>query len=117
MPVKVTVDTRGLQQFAKLFPARVASAINNANSSMQSLATQLAPEKSGELKESIHISKRATATDLHATTSADAEHAAPQEFGFHHYISGEFIPGQPFMIPAYEMAKSQLLSELKDAAK
>lgn len=114
---RVEVNTKALQKFVANLKPSVAAAVNRANNTLESVAQQLAPEKTGRLRRSIHKSRRATPASPVATTVADAEYAVYVELGFHHWQSGEFIPGQPYMQPAYEMAKRQLISELSDLAK
>lgn len=120
MGITVKLDTKNLEKFAKLLPSRVAAALNNANQSMESLAQQLAPKETGALAASIHIEKIASASKLEASTVAgneEVDYAQYIELGFHHFPDGTWIPPQPYMLPAYENARKQLISELSDMGK
>lgn len=90
--------------------------INKANESALIIAKELAPKKTGALADSIHIEEDATANHLQATVAAgndDVDYATYVELGYHHHPDGEFITGQPFMLPAYQSAKRQLISALE----
>ena len=49
---------------------------------------------------------------LDATWTVTARHGAPQEYGFIHYISGAFIPAQPYVRPALKKFRKPYVEEL-----
>src|SRR5207244_6471578 len=116
MGITVKINTAGLGQ-GLIDRAKVAAAMNRANETVQSLAEQLAPVSAtgshgnppGFLRDNITITKEATAEDLSTKTTSAATYSGAVELGFVHAGSGEAISAQPFLSPAYEAGKQQLL--------
>jgi HK97 gp10 family phage protein len=118
MPVKVTVPIGIAKLDAKFsrFREDVADAVNEANEGLRDVAQQLAPVSTdgshgrspGFLRDNIVITKEAAPGDTNAATESQAEYSAATEYGFHHWQDDEFVDPQPFMSPAFELAKEQL---------
>ncbi len=90
---------------------KVADALNRAAFENESVSKQLAHVDTGEMRNSIHVSKTATANDLQAETKVGAEHGIFEELGTVHR------PPHPFFMPGFEAASRQLNDELKDVLK
>ncbi len=64
-------------------------------------AKQLVPKDTGELHDSIqNIPGEASRIGLNADWHVTARHASPIEYGFIHWLSGNFIGPQPYVRPA-----------------
>ena len=82
----------------------VAFQLNSAARSVEVLGRELAPVDTGFMRD--HITQTETASDesLRAVTESEADYSVYVEYGTVN------APSQPFMTPAFESAKRQLLS-------
>lgn len=123
------IDVHELEDYAKVVRTaarRGASAFTSISRKYQLLtmneAKRLAPwdpsRKSGlHLRETIQPSR---VSQSHGSLSAEwevtAPHAAPVEYGFVHYRSGEFIGPQSYVRPALKRFREGYVEELGKAA-
>lgn len=94
-------------EIAKSFKGKASRVLKKTAEDALSLAQQLAPYKTGKLRNSGRVEEVSEETVLVGFT---AKHAPFQEFGFRHYQSGEFIEGQPYMAPTWEEVPEMFLA-------
>lgn len=81
-------------------------------------AKEFVPKKTWELHDSIQNTPgEASRMGLSANWHVTARHASPIEYGFFHYISGEFIGPFPYVRPALDFYRRDYVEELAKAAK
>jgi hypothetical protein len=105
-----------LTKIAQTAPAAAKKARIETAKDIGSLAQQLAPEDTGELKGSLDFEHEENVSRVGFT----AIHAPFQEYGFIHYKSDEHVEAQPFLTPAFaqttETFKANLLKEMENLA-
>lgn len=84
-------------------------AVQWAGLNCEGLAKQACPVDTGRLRSSIKYTKQ---TDSTCTCETPVKYAPDVEYG-HKTRSGSFVAPQPYLLPAYEQAKKELLQELK----
>jgi len=96
--------------------AKIASIQKQANDAVQwaglnteGLAKRACPVDTGRLRSSIKYTKQ---TDSSCTCDTPVKYAPDVEWG-HATRSGSFVAPRPFLRPAFEQAKKELLQELK----
>lgn len=117
MSKNVTADFSKLRRYQGQLRPNIAAAINDANQTIKTMARELAPVSDegsggnppGFLRDNIHITKAATAEDLKSETSSLARYSRDVELG-----TVEHGDAQPYMSPAYEAGKQQLIENLKN---
>ena len=96
---EVFVETGQIAMFAWRRTQRVAA-----------IARSLAPRKTGKLRSTIKARKAADSTPsrrvYETTCGAGIRYAAPQEFGYTHWRSGQWIEGRHFMERAHKQVWS-----------
>ena len=101
--LSVVVRNNRFPEITKALPGRVRQSAYQSAQALAARAKGLAPVDTGALRASIAVeqdrSASGTYTDAFAVYSPLA-YAVYQEYGFHHWRSGAFIPPQPFMSPA-----------------
>lgn len=88
------------------------------NSAAQGMRTAIknAPKDNGDLQRSIQlVPLKRTGTTLKGGFDVNIKYAAPQNYGFVHNKSGEFIPGKFFMEKGYDAVKVKAEKEMKKA--
>jgi hypothetical protein len=81
-------------------------------------ARRIAPVDTGQLRQSIQPKRNeASRASLNAEWEVTAPHASPQEYGFVHYQSGQFIGPQPYVRPALKRYRKPYVEELAAEAK
>ncbi len=81
-------------------------------------AKELVPKDTGELHDSIqNIPGEASRMGLSADWHVTARHASPIEYGFVHWLSGEFIGPQPYVRPSLFRHTAGYVAEIGAAAK
>lgn len=112
--IELKVDITGIERVLTNLERITDETIKSADDGIQASgrfvaqgAKQLAPIDTGKLRDSI-ISEKVK--DRVAKVAATASYAVYQEFGFHHWKSGKWIPGKHFM----ETALFSLLMQIRD---
>jgi phage gpG-like protein len=72
-----------------------------------------APVDTGALRNSLNT--QTDRSELAAQVGSHLEYAAPQEYGFHHHISGNFVPAQPYLTPAAEAERPKIPGRVRAA--
>lgn len=81
-------------------------------------AKELVPKDTLELHDSIqNVAGEASRMGLSADWHVTAGHASPIEYGFIHYLSGEFIGPQPYVRPSLFQHTAGYVAEIGAAAK
>lgn len=96
--VAFTLTSNLFPQLLIRYPQRAAAEVGTAADHVVATAQTLVRVDTGELRDS--IAAHHTPGAHTATVETDKEYAAPQEYGFHHWISHQFVPGQPYLTPA-----------------
>lgn len=106
---KLAKFTRGLGKEAD-------NAVKKSSAQGMRVAVQNAPKDNGDLQRAIQLIplKRSGGT-LQGGFDVNIKYAAPQNYGFVHNKSGEFIPGKFFMEKGYAAVKVQAEKEMKKA--
>lgn len=94
----------GLEKASRRLKGSAVFHLNSAAKSCEVIATALAAVDTGEMRDKTRQTEVATESNLRAATEAGADHSEFVEYGTVNMDS------QPFMTPAYESAKKQLLS-------
>jgi phage protein, HK97 gp10 family len=89
----------------------IADELNSGAESCVSLAKQLAPVRTGAMKEAIAQTEEATPDRLKVTMESPADYSAFVEYGTVN------MEAQPFMTPAFESARRQVNNGLLRALK
>lgn len=110
MAVKLTTN---FAKTAASWRNRISLELNAANKSQVSVAEQLSPVDSGDMKRSVHETEEATPDKLRAASQVEVEYGVYVEFGFVHYATGEDMEPQPFWTPAFKLARMQLLNSFR----
>jgi phage gpG-like protein len=104
------------KKLARKAPIAAGKALIQTGEDIANLASQLAPVDKGDLRDSYDIEIVSETTVLVGTP---LKYAGPVEFGFIHYKSGEHIPAQPHLTPAFHRGREifikNLLKEIKKA--
>ena len=121
--LSVVIRNNRLPEIAKTLPGQVRQSAYQSAQEVKSRARGLAPVDRGTLRDSIDVEQDRTASGRYTdafVVYSPLDYAVFQEYGFTHYISGEFIPPQPFMTPAsaqewppYQQRTVQALRKLK----
>jgi HK97 gp10 family phage protein len=101
------VELKGLEQLQRASEKLKGVAVFQLNSAAQScavLAQELAPVDTGFMRDHISQTEEASESSLRSATESEADYSEFVEYGT---LDQE---AQPFMTPAYESAKKQLLS-------
>ena len=98
MRVGVRVVSNHLPKLSRAMTPRASWAVADELGDLKADARRFAPVDEGDLRDSIDV--EFPPGSLAGALVATVPHAAPQEFGFRHWISGNFIPAQPFFRPA-----------------
>jgi HK97 gp10 family phage protein len=105
------------KKLARKAPIAAGKALVQTGKDIASLASQLAPVDEGDLRDSYDIQIVSETTVL---VGSPLKYAGPVEFGFIHYKSGEHIPAQPHLTPAFHQSRAtfvkNLQKEIKEAA-
>lgn len=117
MAKNAKADFSKLKAYQGALRPNVAQAINDANQTIKDVAQQLAPVSAegsggnppGFLRDNIQVTKRATPENLESETTSLARYSAAVEFG-----TVEHGDAQPYMHPAFEAGKRQLVENLKN---
>ncbi len=72
----------------------------------QGFAQRVAPVGTGALAASI---KSERVSESHYRVGSDLDYAAPVELGYRHHGSGKHIPAQPYLRPALDAVRAELL--------
>lgn len=119
----VVIRNNRFPEIAKQLPGVVHQSAFKSAQDVRDRARGLAPVDTGALRASIAVEQERDPggryTDAFAVYSP-LDYAVYQEYGFHHYLSGKFIPPQPFLGPAaaaawppYQQRTIQALAKLK----
>lgn len=101
--LSVVVRNNRFPEITKALPGEVRQSAYQSAQAIQARAKGLAPVDTGALRGSIAVEQDRTASGTYTdafAVSSPLEYAVYQEFGFHHWRSGAFIPPRPFMAPA-----------------
>jgi hypothetical protein len=98
-----------LTKLAQLAPALAGKVLVQTGEDIADLASQLAPVDSGDLRDSY---KSEPQSESVVFVGSDLDYAGFVEYGFIHH-SGEHIPAQPHLTPAFSQAKSTFLARMK----
>jgi HK97 gp10 family phage protein len=99
---------------ARKAPIAAGKALVQTGKDIASLASQLAPVDEGDLRDSYDIQIVSETTVL---VGSPLKYAGPVEFGFIHYKSGEHIPAQPHLTPAFHQSRATFVKNLKKEIK
>lgn len=89
----------------------IAEELNSGAESAVSLAKQLAPVDTGNMRDSIEQTERASADNLRSVMESPADYSAFVEYGTVN------MDAQPFFTPAFESARRQVNNGLLRALK
>lgn len=89
--------------------SKIDRAVQGAGIDCNKYAKQACPVDTGRLRSSIQYENKGLYKCICETT---VEYAVPVEMG-HHTRSGSWVAPQPFLGPAYEQAKAELMDKLK----
>jgi len=93
----MTVNTRGMDAIRRGLPGAIDRGVERAADHIVDLARQLAPVKTGALRDSIHIEAGDTPLSRKVVAGGGAvDYAAHVEYGT------ASNPAQPFLTPAFE---------------
>lgn len=101
--LSVVVRNNLLPKLAAALPGDVRQSAFQSAQAVAARAQGLAPVETGALRRSITVTQDRSATGKYTeafVVFSPLDYAVFQEYGFHHYRSGNFIPPQPFMTPA-----------------
>lgn len=101
--LSVVVRNNRLPEITEALPGQVRQSAYQSAQAVQARARGLAPVDTGALRDSIAVEQDRSASGRYTeafAVSSPLEYAIFQEYGFHHWRSGAFIPPQPFMTPA-----------------
>lgn len=92
------VESNLLPLLAQRCPAAARRAVRASTFSVQANARRFVPVDTGALRNSLQASFDRGGLVGYVATNLD--YAAPQEYGFRHWLSGVFVAAQPYLRPA-----------------
>jgi HK97 gp10 family phage protein len=111
MSVKLNIVKNDLPKIPQHLRQAVADALTKAAHVHESLAKQLAPVDTGNLRNSIQVETEANESALKSEVQVNAEYGIYVELGTVHQSS------QPFFSPAFEAAAADLKNDLMNVLK
>lgn len=99
--LSVRVRQNRFPEILSKLPGLAFQAAEQSARAIQTRAKSLAPVDTGALRNSISVAQDAAPVHSVAwVVYSPLDYSVFQEYGFHHWISGNFIPPQPYMTPA-----------------
>ena len=122
---KFDIDVKGLTRYARHLDGMAAEGARSFipiavqyRDLTREAAKEIVPKDTWELHDSIkNTPGEASVMGLSADWIVTAGHASPIEYGFIHYISGDFIGPQPYVRPALDMHRRGYTQALAAGAK
>ena len=103
-----------IDNLRKTYITKIDEALQRGAEIIFGNAYSMCPIKTGLLRDSIRIEHPNILEYLIIAGNASAYYAIFQEYGFRHFATGNFIIN-PFMRPAVEISKNDILEEIKVA--